>query len=447
MELKKYFHLLKRATLGINPEQINILTKSRQQIVDDLFARALPIKPLIIEYTYGGDTPYKDLSAEEKKQLQKYNRQKLVEYNIAWFKRMSNEADNLRERMVFFWANHFVLMSRNIKASESFNNTLRKHALGDFKKLTIEVAKEAAMIEYLDNNKNKKQAPNENFARELMELFTLGRDVLYTEHDIKEAAKAFTGWRSNREGDFIFARRLHDDGQKIFLSKKGNFKGEDIIDIILSHKECAHYICTKFYKEFVNDNINPEHVNELTEIFYKDYNIGHLMRHIFMSDWFYNDIHIASKIKSPIELLVSIHQLFPFEFKKEKQLLYFQRSLGQVLLYPPNVAGWPGGLNWIDSNTLMLRLRLPSLIMNQGMIDTQASEEQISMMKKRKKKSQLKISVDENNLPILKSTNTDKLNLLLFGKQPNKEVLNLFTDNNDRERIVKMMSVPDFQMC
>ncbi|WP_066627945.1 DUF1800 domain-containing protein [Labilibacter marinus] len=447
MELKEYCHLLKRATIAVKPEQLNKLPSNRKSALDNIFKKASTVKPLNIEHQKWNNVVYKDLSAQQRKQLNKYNREKLIEYNKAWFARMCDEADNLRERMVLFWANHFVVMSKSIAPAESFNNSLRNHALGNFKELTIAVAKEAAMIQYLDNNKNKKQAPNENFARELMELFTLGRDVLYTEKDIKEAAKAFTGWRSNREGDFIFAQRQHDDSEKSFLGKQGNFKGEDIIDIILENKECAHFICKEVYREFVNENINTRHVNELTDVFYQTYDIEKLMRYLFMQDWFYDEVNMANKVKSPIELLVSIHQLFPFEMENEKQFLYFQRSLGQILLYPPNVAGWPGGLNWIDSNTLMLRLRLPSLIVNKGMIDTQASEEQVSMMQKRKVNNKLKINVDESQLSALKKMDTIKLEILLFGKTPHAEVKALFQDKNQKERIVKMLSVPDFQMC
>lgn len=447
MEPKHYCHLFKRATLSVAPEQIHSIAKNRLLAVDAIFNRAKQVSPLTIEYDQWNGTPYRELSATEKKRIRIYNREKLMQYNYAWFKRMCLQSDNLRERMVLFWSNHFVVMSKMIQSAESFNNTLRTNALGNFKQLAISVAKEAAMIEYLDSNQNKKQAPNENFARELMELFTLGRDVLYTEKDVKEAARAFTGWRANRESEFIFAPRQHDAGEKEFLGKRGNFKGEDIIDLLVEHKECAHFICTKVYKEFVNENIDHTHVEELAEVFFKDYNIENLMRNLFMSDWFYEDVNIGSKVKSPMELLVSIYQLFPFEFQNPKQLIYLQRSLGQILLNPPNVAGWPGGLNWIDSNTLMLRLRLPSLIINQGKIGTQGSEEQMDRMQQQKRKNVLKLELGESKLALLKTMEGNKLNMMLFGKDPDIVIVRLFAHDNDKERLIKMMSVPEFQMC
>lgn len=447
MELKDYCHLLKRATLSVSPEQINVVAKSKEEAVDFLFKKSTNITPLTIEYETWNNAPYNSLSDSERKKIQEYNRKKLIDYNKAWFNRLCLQSDNLRERMVLFWANHFVVMSKMIEQAVSYNNTLRKYALGNFRDLTVAVAKEAAMIDYLDSNKNKKQAPNENFARELMELFTLGRDVIYTENDVKEAAKAFTGWRTNSQGDFMVAKGLHDKGEKLFLGKKGNFNGEDIITIILEQRECAKFVCTKIYKEFVNQIINENHVEELTDVFYKDYNIERVMHYLFLSDWFYEEQNIASKVKSPVELLVSLYLLFPFTLQKENQLMYFQKNLGQVLLQPPNVAGWPGGLNWIDSNTLMLRLRLPSLIINQGIIDTDTYNEQSNKLLQRKTKNKLKIMVVEDKLPVLKSMDNNKIYMMLYGREPSNEIKSLIEDNNYKERFIKMLSVPDFQMC
>ena len=184
-----------------------------------------------------------------------------------------------------------------------------------------------------------------------MELFTLGRGN-YTENDIKEAARAFTGWSSEFKGEFVFRRFQHDYGEKTVLGKTGNFDGDDVLDIFLSQKQTAKFITQKIYKFFVNDNVDEEKVNWLADRFYQsNYDISKLMEDIFTSDWFYDEKNIGSKIKSPIELMAGIQRMLPMKLENEEALTFLQRALGQILFYPPNVAGWPGGKTWIDSST------------------------------------------------------------------------------------------------
>ena len=269
--------------------------------------------------------------------------------------------------MTLFWANVFVCKDNNIYDIQHYNNVLRKNALGNFREFTKAIAHEASMIKYLNNRQNKKGKPNENFARELMELFTLGAGN-YTEKDIKESARAFTGWNTNKRGEFILQKKNHDFGKKTFFGKTGNFDGNDIIDIILEQEQCARFICDKVYRYFVNPTVNKEHLEEMTAVFYKDYDIKNLMFYVFSSDWFYDEKNMGVKIKSPIELLVGINRVVPVTFQKRNQQMYFQKMMGQILLNPVNVAGWKGNTNWIDSNTLMFRLKLPSVILNNAMI-------------------------------------------------------------------------------
>jgi uncharacterized protein (DUF1800 family) len=182
------------------------------------------------------------------------------ELNLDWLKMLADEDAALRERMTYFWHGHFATSTPLAWLMQVQNNTLRKHALGNFKTLLHEVAKDPAMIIYLNNQQNKKESPNENFARELLELFTLGRDQGYTEQDIKEAARAFTGWSVNMKGEFEKNPKEHDDGEKSFMGKTGNFDGEDIIDILLENKRVSIFISEKVYTELVNTNINNAHV-------------------------------------------------------------------------------------------------------------------------------------------------------------------------------------------
>jgi uncharacterized protein (DUF1800 family) len=302
------------------------------------------------------------LSKEQKKELQKQSREDLKNLNLRWLDEMINSQAQFTEKMSLFWHGHFACRVINIYYQQQLLDTIRQNAFGNFGELLRAVSKSSAMLQFLNNQQNRKQHPNENFAREVMELFTLGRGN-YTETDIKEAARAFTGWGSNLQGEFVFRRFQHDEGSKTFLGKTGNFDGDDIIDILLQQKQTATFITKKVYRFFVNEKQDTEKVEWLAARFYQnEYDIRKLMEDIFTSDWFYADENIGTKIKSPVELIVGMRRLLPLTLQNDAAQLLFQRALGQILFYPPNVAGWPGGKSWIDSSTLMLRLRIPQII-------------------------------------------------------------------------------------
>lgn len=300
------------------------------------------------------------------KELQKERKEEQAKLNTTWLEAMSAEKGVLREKMAFFWHGHLVARSINASFSQSYVNTLRKYALGKFGDLLLAVSKEPSMLQFLNNKQNKKRSPNENFARELMELFTLGRGN-YTEKDIKEVARAFTGWDFDIRGNFIFRERQYDEEEKTVFGKKGYFKGEDIIQMILENRQTAVFITTKIYQNFVNENVSiPWHqqkIKDLATRFYKsNYDIADLLENIYTSDWFYAQQNIGMHVKSPVELLVGLKRTLGLNFEDEQTSLFIQRVLGQVLLYPPNVAGWPGGKNWIDSSSLLFRMQIPALI-------------------------------------------------------------------------------------
>jgi uncharacterized protein (DUF1800 family) len=286
----------------------------------------------------------------------------LQRLNVFWTDRLAGTKGILRERMTYFWHNHFATNVPFAVLMQEQNNTIRKHALGSFKELLTAIARDPAMILYLNNQQNKKKAPNENFAREVMELFTIGIGN-YTENDIKEAARAFTGWHINLKGYYEFDVAAHDDGEKTFMGQKGNLDGTDIIRILLEQKATAVFICRKIYKEFVNPVIDEKRVHELADYFREnDYNIGLLMYKLFSGDWFYDAKNIGVKIKSPVELIVGMKRLVNLKWEDEMSQVKVQKSLGQILFFPPNVAGWPGDRNWIDSSSLLLRMNLPALL-------------------------------------------------------------------------------------
>jgi uncharacterized protein (DUF1800 family) len=257
---------------------------------------------------------------------------------------------------------------------------IREHALGNFRDLLYNVSKSASMIRFLNNNENKKGHPNENFARELMELFTIGRGH-YTETDLKESARAFTGWGTNAQGEFDFRTRQHDDGIKTFFGKTGNLSGEDILDILLSQKQTAYFITKKIWRFFVNETVDEEKVTQLAAHFYKsNYDIRALMVALFSSSWFYHPKNIGCQIKSPVVWMVGIRRQLPMEIQNPAVQLVLERLLGQVLFSPPNVAGWPGGKHWIDSSSLMLRMQIPHAIFQSDAILSKPKDDDDLMM-------------------------------------------------------------------
>ena len=368
MKTKQLQHLFLRAGFGITPQLVNDLSKKNKKKVVDFLFSTTTFQPLEIDLSeLSIYTQEYQKNKTFSMEFQRKSNEKIREYNKIWIERLANSDTLLREKMTLFWANHFVCKNQNIYFVQQYNNTLRKNALGNFGDFVKEISKEPAMLNYLNSRQNRKKQPNENFARELMELFTLGVGN-YSENDVKESARAFTGYSYNFDGAFTIAKYHHDDDLKTFFDETGNFSGDDIINIILKQEQCARFICEKIYGFFVNDQVNEKHVDELTAVFYEDYNIEKLMKFLFLKDWFYDAENIGTKIKSPIELLVGMQKMVPFSFQNTKDVQKIQRLLGQVLLDPPNVAGWKGGRNWIDSNTIILRLKLPSILLSNAEI-------------------------------------------------------------------------------
>ncbi|MEY8849636.1 DUF1800 family protein [Psychroserpens sp. XS_ASV72] len=457
MKAKDIQHLFWRAGFGENPKTFQRNTyKNRSQVVNDLFLRSNSYHELQIDTT--DLNHFKDISLLQNKakrmEFRKLTIEKFKEYNMLWVNRLMNSDQVLRERMTLFWANHFVCRDTNIFHVPQYNNTLRMHALGHFGDFVKAISKEASMLKYLNNKQNRKQKPNENFARELMELFTLGEGH-YTEEDIKESARAFTGYNHNIGGEFVFRRIHHDYGFKSFLGHTGRYDGDDIIDIILEQKQCARFICKKIYSYFVNDIIDEDKVEELTTVFYKDYNIENVMRHLFLSDWFYDKKHIGSKIKSPIEFLVGMVQTVPVNFNSPKDVLKIQKLLGQVLLDPPNVAGWKGGRSWIDSNTMMLRLKLPSIILANAKISIKekgAFEDSFKRYYSSPKNNRfVNVDVDWKTFEVSYGNRSyEELKQHLIVPQISngtESYLKTLSQNSKRDYVVQLMSLPEYQMC
>ena len=463
MKQKHIQHLYWRAGFGINPKELNkTQATSKSIIIANLFTDSEKSIPLKLDLSELLDLKNKskkqlkdELTEEEIQRLLRTSRKKVRELNYAWVDRLNNSNAILREKMTLFWANVFVCRDNSIFHLEDYNNILRTHALGDFSNFVKAIAKSASMSKYLNNKQNVKRRPNENFARELMELFTLGIGN-YTEQDIKASARAFTGWSFKSNGDFKLRKGHHDYREKTFFGKTGNFDGNDIIDIILEQKQCASFICTKVYKYFVNPIVDEKNLKEIVEIFYKDYNIKNLMNHIFSSKWFYDDRNIGVKIKSPLELLVGISKIVPITFLNKKRLFYLQTMMGQTLLYPENVSGWKGNKNWIDSNTLMFRMKLPSLLLNNSVINLEekgAFEDSFEEYYKTARKRSRYVKTTKNWEAFTKQYGALKpkelRNLLLLSKidKDTETLLDGLEVKSNKEYCVQLMSIPEYQLC
>ena len=310
----------------------------------------------------------------------------------AWLYRMVTTDTPLLEKMALFWHGIFATGYPKVLNAKPLSDQIRmfkRYAMGDLKTLLVQMAKDPAMIIWLDNQQNHKGAINENFGRELLELFSMGTGN-YTEDDVKECARAFTGWtignceymevRSARDSDWPYGRISwhyefddtdHDEGEKEFLGQKGNFNGEDIIDIICEQEATARFISRHMYHFFVADEPpvpqwpyqpprDPEAIDQLVKVYFDSkYDIREMMRFLFNSNFFKSEKCWYEKIKSPAELVTGVMRLTEAvnmprydTFSKQLRMQY----MGQTLSNPPSVEGWDGGTAWIDTGALVERM-------------------------------------------------------------------------------------------
>jgi uncharacterized protein (DUF1800 family) len=275
-----------------------------------------------------------------------------------WANRMLATNRPLEEKLTLFWHGHFATgenKTRDYRLMLKQNDMFRAHAAGNLRDLLVGILKDPGMLVYLDNGENIKSHPNENFGRELLELFSMGVGN-YTERDVREAARAFTGW-TNNVLEFKFDADQHDVGPKTFLGQTGPFNGEDIIDIILKQPVTAEFVSGKVYKFFVRDEVAPPVRAALGRTFRDSgYQMKPLLKQIFLSKDFYSEAATATQIKSPVQLVVSTYK--KLGLREVPTIPDFGRmtaSLGQSLFDPPNVAGWAGGRTWITPSTLLQR--------------------------------------------------------------------------------------------
>jgi uncharacterized protein (DUF1800 family) len=280
-----------------------------------------------------------------------------------WIYCMLHGEHPLREKLTLFWHNHFATSIAKVRRSELMfrqNCLLRECALGKFGPFLQQMSRDPAMLLWLDSNSNVKGKPNENYAREVMELFSLGVGN-YTEKDIREAARAFTGWHTDGKA-FRFKSDLHDSGEKIFFKKAGHWDGGDVVKIILEQPAAARFLVAKLYTNFVSESPPPEGLLEpLADQFRKsDYDVAALMKTMLSSNWFFSKHAFRKRIKSPVEFVLGAAKAVYRRGDENHPLPHRAltpriTAMAQTLFAPPNVKGWPGGKAWLNTSTMLER--------------------------------------------------------------------------------------------
>lgn len=392
-------HLLRRAGFGIPLSRVDLLTEAGPQYAVAYFvdterqADNFP-DPDWLEQAGAMRKKYREMrmessrdpraparSAEERRKLEeerqkavaelrRQERQNIQRLKYWWVNRMQTTARPLQEKMSLFWHGHFAVSAQKVQSSYAnydLNRLFRDRGLGNFKMLTYEVGCSPAMMRYLDNARNSKRNPNENWARELMELFTIGPGH-YSEADIKNSARAFTGWTTD-DGDFVYNPRDHDNGEKIFMGRIGNLNGNDIIDIIFEQEATAEFIVRKLWTFFAYADPEDEIVEGLARrLRGAGYELRPMLSEMFRSRAFYSDKAMWTQIKSPVQLLLSNLSHLDIEPGQLPMNFVLQalRRMGQDLFYPPSVKGWDGGEAWINTNTLMNRYNLAAYLLDRN---------------------------------------------------------------------------------
>lgn len=305
---------------------------------------------------------------------ERIDRRQMREIQRWWLTRMIETPRPLEEKITLFWHGHFATSYRTVENSYHLfmqNQMFRRHGLGNFAELLYGIIRDPAMLAYLDNNNSRRGQPNENLARELMELFSLGVGA-YSEQDIKEGARALTGYTFT-DDDFTFNQRNHDDGQKTILGKTGRLNGEDFVTAILEQRACAEFITRKFYAFFAADlPDNPREIEsaqasmlrQLAGTFSSSkYQIKPVLRRLFLSEHFYSEAVVNQQIKSPTQLVVGSVRMLNTPVRDLTVLLDAMDLMGQNLFYPPSVKGWDGGRSWINTSTLFVRQNILAFLL------------------------------------------------------------------------------------
>jgi len=403
------------------------------------------------------------------REIQRADRQNMIELRGWWLERIAKGPRPLQEKMVLFWHGHFATSVDKVREAYLMwrqNELFRRLATGNWLDMLIEVAQDPAMLVWLDQAQSRKEHPNENFAREAMELFALGEGH-YSEKDISEGARALTGWSYDRLGQkFINRRFQHDSGEKVIFGKRGNFDGEDFLEMIVAQPQAARFITAKLWNFFAGQMPSEEIAKALADTFRKSNNtFKPVLREMFLSEEFYSPSIVRNQVKSPVQWLVGSARMLERELPPPMVCFSLTRNLGQDLFAPPNVKGWDGGLSWITTNNLLARYNEAATLVQGDMSAVSglmlAKNPGVNMAAERRLRNLPVHSVDVAKLFIEdERTSKEKLipalekRLLQDKLKPKKEkVLRDFLDskkelNNDTilNAIRLVMSTPEYQL-
>ncbi|MGH2365604.1 MAG: DUF1800 domain-containing protein [Chloroflexota bacterium] len=349
---RKVGHLLRRAGFGAAPSQIAAYA-----------AKGLPATiDALVNY---GQTPNPLDATLNHVQGDLIDLHNLLDVQTWWIYRMIHTTRPLEEKMTLFWHGHFATANykvNNPAFMQQQNVTQRSLALGSFGDMMTAMAKDPAMLIWLDGASNRKGAPNENFAREMMELFSVGIGH-YTEDDVHAGAKAFTGWNLNRQqGTFQFNARQHDTSAKTFRGTTGNLNGDDIIKNVVADPATAQQLALKLFTFFAYDHPDPAVIQPFADVYLKsNLAIKPVVQAILSSDVFYSEQAMQGHLKSPTEYVLGLVHGLNGQVG-ERNLAIALRNMGQELFNPPNVGGWPGGPEWIDAGTMAARFNFGALL-------------------------------------------------------------------------------------
>ena len=365
-------HVVSRTSFGVTPARVREMEPLAYDVAIDGLLRGKGHRAITPPPAWISDTPREASEAKQNLAAEKRSARAAGEKAVIepgqdqrrdlqrwWMTEMLASEQPLVERMVLFWHNHFTSSLKRVKYMPAMyrqNELFRREALGNFATLLKEIARDPAMLVYLDGARSVAKQPNENFARELLELFTLGEGH-YGEADIKAAARAFTGWNTDREtGKFLFRADQHDDGQKTFLGKTGRLGGDDILNILLANQHTSRTIVEKLWREFISLAPEPAEVARLAKVFVDGgYEMKPLLRAMFLSEAFRDPVNRGALIKSPLDFVLGAATHLGVSAADDVGMMRMLQGLGQVPFDPPNVKGWPGGERWITSYTLLLR--------------------------------------------------------------------------------------------
>jgi uncharacterized protein (DUF1800 family) len=358
--------LLTRTGFEANASEVApTIGMTREQAVDALLAgarteAATPPPAWVTEPIPSVDVR-RAWTQDERRDDQREQSRRYDELRGWWVREMVTTRSPLTERMTLFWHDHFPSGEDKVHYPQLMfrqNALLRRDALGNFGDLLHAVSKDPAMLQYLDGAGSRKGRPNENFGREVMELFTLGEGH-YSQRDVTEAARAYTGWTLDPNTlAYQFNPKIHDDGDKTVLGQMGAFDGDQVLDILLAQPETATFITTELWREFISETPDPDQIAPIAERFRAShYDIKTALRGLFLSDAFWDERNRGVLVKSPAEFVVGAVREFDIGYADQDAtaLAVQVRNFGENLFYPPNVKGWPGGENWINSSTLLAR--------------------------------------------------------------------------------------------